>query len=153
MLTLSDASNISGKSVTTLIVSIGFFHGHELVPPLLHDRARRHADEREQPLAVVRAPASHDERPRNHLAILVHHQQPGLRREHGARILDQRDHRDLPLLAVRLAHAPDYAGRWPSTPPFFKSVGTLPVGGAPWSGRMPACSLSPLLSAGLARGR
>jgi len=51
MLTRSGPSNISGKSVTTLIVSIGLFHGDEVVSPLLHHGARPHADERQQPLA------------------------------------------------------------------------------------------------------
>src|SRR5256885_10460329 len=65
MLTRSGPSNTSGKSVTTLIVSIGLFHGHEVVAPRLHHRARVDPDERQQPLAMVSAPPRHDERPRH----------------------------------------------------------------------------------------
>src|SRR6059036_3442488 len=86
MLTASAASNTSGKSVTTLIVSIGLFHGDEVVPPRLHHRPRGDPDEPEQPFAVVGAPPRHDERPRDDLPLLVHHVQPGARHEHRARL-------------------------------------------------------------------
>src|SRR5947199_7069409 len=121
MLTRSGASNTSGKSVTTLIVSIGLFHGDEVLPPRLHYRTRLHPDERQQPLAVVRAPPRHDQGPRHDLTLLVHDQQPGLRRKHRARVLHEGKHRDLPPLSVRFAHAADYAGRLPNTPAFFKT--------------------------------
>src|SRR2546426_8705083 len=52
-------------------VSIGLFHGDEVVPPRLHHRARRDPDEPEQPLAVVGAPPRHDQRPRDDLPRLV----------------------------------------------------------------------------------
>src|SRR5438034_4705322 len=81
MLTRSGPSNTSGKSVTTLIVSIGLFHGHEVVAPRLHHRARVDPDERQQPLAMVSAPPRHDERPRHDVTLLVHDQQPRLGRE------------------------------------------------------------------------
>src|SRR5216117_2203232 len=93
MLTASAASNTSGKSVTTLIVSIGLFHGDEMVPPRLHHRPRRDPDEPEQPFAVVGPPPRHDERPRDDLPLLVHHVQPGARHEPRARILHQGKHR------------------------------------------------------------
>src|SRR5438034_955925 len=121
MLTRSGASNPSRKSVTTLIVSIGLFHGDEVLPPRLDVRARLHPDERQQPLAVVCAPPRHDQRPSHDLTLFVHHQQPGLRREHRTRVLHEGEHGDLPPLPVRLAHAADYAGRLRSTPAFFSS--------------------------------
>src|SRR2546427_7354802 len=70
MLTRSGPSNTSGKSVTTLIVSIGLFHGHEVVAPRLHHRARVDPDERQQPLAMVSAPPRHDERSEEHTSEL-----------------------------------------------------------------------------------
>src|SRR5260221_8300323 len=125
MLTRSGPSNISGKSVTTLSVSIGLFHCDEVVSPRLHHRARLHPDERQQPLAVVRAPPRHDQRPGHDLTLFVHDQQSRLRREHRTRILHEGKHCDLPPLPVRLAHAPDYASRLPSTPAFFSSEPTV----------------------------
>src|SRR2546426_7424283 len=59
MLAASGAGNTSGKSVTTLIVSIGLFHRDEMIAPRLHHGARRDAQEPEQPLAVVGAPPRH----------------------------------------------------------------------------------------------
>src|SRR5438094_24391 len=41
MLTPNGAANTSGKSVTTLIVSTGVFHGDEVVSPRLDRRAPR----------------------------------------------------------------------------------------------------------------
>src|SRR5207244_8162748 len=107
MLVRSGASNTSGKSVTTLMVSIGLFHRDEVVPPELHHRARFHSDEREQPPAVVSPPPRYDQRPRDDLPLLVHDQQPGLGCEHRTRILHEGEYRHFPLLAVRLAHAAD----------------------------------------------
>src|SRR6266513_1672349 len=152
MLTRSDPSNTSGKSVTTLIVSIGLFHGHEMVPPRLHDGPRLYADEREQPLPVIGTPPRHDQRPRDDLTLLAHDQQACLRREHRTGIFHEGKHGDLPTLSVRLAHAPDYAGRLPSTPAFFSSERTVSVGRAPLSSQARACSVSTLMSAGLVRG-
>src|SRR5256885_12491364 len=85
MLTESAASNISGKSVTTLIRSIGLFHGHEMVPPRLHCRPRRHPLEAEQPLPVVGAASRDHERSRHDPALLVHYEQPGFGGEHRQR--------------------------------------------------------------------
>src|SRR6266511_930268 len=107
MLVASGAANTSGKSVTTLIVSIGLFHGDEVVAPRLYGVARSHADERKQPLAVIRAPPRDDQRPRYHPPLGAHDVEPGLGREHRARILHQREDRHLPPLPVRLAQPPD----------------------------------------------
>src|SRR5436853_5700244 len=107
MLTRSGPANIAGKSVTTLIVSLGLFPGHEAVAPRPHPRAGVHADERQQPLAMVGAPPRHDERPRHDVTLLVHDQQPRLGREHRTGVFHEGEHRHLPLLSVRLAYAPD----------------------------------------------
>src|SRR6266542_2659658 len=149
MLVRSGTSKISGKSVTTLSVSIGLFHGDEVVAPRRDRGARRDPVEPEQPLAVVRAPARHDQRPRHHLPLLVHHIQPGLGREYRTRIRHQGEDRHLTLLPVRLAQPSDYAGRLPSTPAFFRSERTVSVGSAPLASHASACSASTLMSAGL----
>src|SRR3989475_1671349 len=115
MLTPSAPPNISGNSVTTLIVSIVAFHGHPQAAPGLR-RLPRHSCKPEQPLTVIGPPPRHGERPRDHAPVLVHHVQAGLRGEHGARILGDGQHPHLPLLAVRLAQPPDYAGALPRTP-------------------------------------
>src|SRR5256885_11847064 len=115
MLAPSAPPNISGNSVTTLIVSIAAFHGHPQTAPGLR-RLPRHSCKPEQPLTVIRPPPRHGERPRDHAPVLVHHVQAGLRGEHGARILDEGLHRPPPLLAVRLAPTPHHSGRFPSTP-------------------------------------
>src|SRR5919198_4646372 len=152
MLTDSAASNTSGKSVTTLIRSIGLFYGHEMVAPRLHRRPGRDPDEPEQPLAVVGAASRHHQRPRHHAALLVHDEQPGFGCEHGARILNEGHHRHLAPLPVRLAQPPDYAGRWPSTPAFLRGERTVSVGRAPFASHARARSASTLMSAGLGRG-
>src|SRR5437763_9244153 len=92
MLTARAVSNTSGKSVTTLIRSIGLFHGHEMVAPRLHDRPGRDSHEAEQPPPVVGTASRDHERSRHDLALLVHDAQPGLRREHSARIHDGGTH-------------------------------------------------------------
>src|SRR5882762_3770024 len=129
MLARSGASNTSGKSVTTLIASIGLFHGNEVIPPRLHHRARLHPDEREQPLTVVCAPPRHDQRSRHDLTLLVHDQQPGLRREHRTRILHEGKHCDLPPPP----HAPQSNASCHSVPTSFSkasaSAGTAPTAG------------------------
>src|SRR5690242_18855657 len=107
MLTRSGPSNTSGKSVTTFIVSIGLFHGHEVIAPRLHYRGRLHPDERQYPRAMVRAPPGHDERPLHDVTLLVHDQQPRLGREHRTGVFREGEHRHLPLLPVRLAYPPD----------------------------------------------
>src|SRR5207245_5447154 len=132
MLAPSAPPNISGNSVTTLIVSIAAFHGHPQAAPGLR-RLPRHSCKPEQPLTVIGPPPRHGERPRDHAPVLVHHVQAGLRGEHGARILDEGLHRHLPLLAVRLAQPPDYAGRLPSTPTCLSSERTVSVGIAPFA--------------------
>src|SRR5437764_11230230 len=152
MLTESAASNISGKSVTTLIRSIGLFHGPEMVPPRLHGGPRRHPHEAEQPFPVVGAASRDHQWSRHHPAILVHHEQPGLGGEHRARILDEGQHRHLAPLPVRLAQPPDYAGRWPSTPAFLTSERTVSVARAPFSSHARARSASTLISARFVRG-
>src|SRR3989475_3312878 len=115
MLAPSAPPNISGNSVTTLIVSIAAFHGHPQAAPGLR-RLPRHSCKPEQPLTVIGPPPRHGERPRDHAPVLVHHVQAGLRGEHGARILDEGLHPHLPLLARRLAQTPRHAGRLPRTP-------------------------------------
>src|SRR2546429_1384644 len=130
MLTRSGPSNTSGKSVTTLIVSIGLFHGHEVVAPRLHHRAGVHPDERQQPLALVSAPPRHDERPRHDGTLLVHDQQPRLGREHRTGVFHEGEHRHFLLLPVRLAYPPDSAGRLPRTPALFSAPRTVPGGSA-----------------------
>src|SRR2546428_5127042 len=107
MLVRSAASNTSGNSVTTLIVSIALFYGDEVVAPRIDHGPRRDPDEPEQPLAVIGAAPRHHDRPCHHLPLLVHHVEPGLRREYRARVLHQRDDRNLSLLPVRLAQPPD----------------------------------------------
>src|SRR2546422_409377 len=85
MLAASGAGNTSGKSVTTLIVSIGLFHRDEMVAPRLHHGARRDAQEPEQPLAVVGAPLAQHARLLQQRAHRVGRQRALL--EPGARLL------------------------------------------------------------------
>src|SRR3989442_13781644 len=115
MLTPSAPPNISGNSVTTLIVSIVAFHGHPQAAPGLR-RLPRHSCKPEQPLTVIGPPPRHGERPRDHAPVLVHHVQAGLRGEHGARILDEGLHPPPPLLALALAQPPPQSGRFPRPP-------------------------------------
>src|SRR5260370_41535628 len=112
--------NISGKRVTTLIPSIALVHGDQVVPPRVHDRPGRDAHESQQPLAVVRTPPRDHQGTRHDLPLRVDDEQPGLRREHRARILHQGEHGHFPSLPVRLAHPPDYAGRWPPAPAYLR---------------------------------
>src|ERR1051325_429368 len=133
MLTDSAASNTSGKSVTTLIRSIDFFHGHEMVAPGLHHRPGRDPLESEQPLPVVGAASGPHRGARHDATLLVHDEQPGFGREDRARILDEGHYRHLPPLPVRLPQPPDYAGRWPSTGPLFRRQTTAFGGSAPVS--------------------
>src|SRR5207244_10680528 len=107
VLTPSGPRTPPGRSVTRLIATTGPFHGPEGVGPRLHHRAGVHADERQQPLAMVGAPPRHDERPRHDVTLLVHDQQPRLGREHRTGVFHEGEHRHLPLLSVRLAYAPD----------------------------------------------
>src|SRR5256885_6505574 len=88
MLAPSAPPNISGNSVTTLIVSIAAFHGHPQAAPGLR-RLPRHSCKPEQPLTVIGPPPRHGERPRDHAPVLVHHVQAGLRGARGARIPDE----------------------------------------------------------------
>src|SRR3989454_7541752 len=143
MLTPSAPPNISGNSVTTLIVSIAAFHGHPQAAPGLR-RLPRHSCKPEQPLTVIGPPPRHGERPRDHAPVLVHHVQAGLRGEHGARILDQGLHPHLPLLALRLAQPPPHAGRFPSTPTCFRRERAGSVGIAPLPLHASALSRTPL---------
>src|SRR3989442_4120536 len=105
MLAPSAPPNISGNSVTTLIVSIAAFHGHPQAAPGLR-RLPRHSCKPEQPLTVIGPPPRHGERPRDHAPVLVHHVQAGLRGGNGARSLAQRLHRPLPLALRRLPPPP-----------------------------------------------
>src|SRR5919201_2600819 len=120
MLDPSGAVNHSGKSVTTLMLSILLIHGDDLIAPPFHRGPRRHTLEAEQPFPVIGAAARHDQRPRQHFTLLIQDVQPRLRNEDRPRILDEGNHRDFPLLAVWLAQPPDYAlgdfALLPSTP-------------------------------------
>src|SRR2546422_4528206 len=151
MLAPSAPPNISGNSVTTLIVSIAAFHGHPQAAPGLR-RLPRHSCKPEQPLTVIGPPPRHGERPRDHAPVLVHHVQAGLRGEHGARVLDEGLHPHPPLLAGRLAQPPDYAGRFSSTPTFFRRERAGSVGIAPLPLPANPLSRSTLITARLSRG-
>src|SRR2546422_2537781 len=100
MLAPSAPPNISGNSVTTLIVSIAAFHGHPQAAPGLR-RLPRHSCKPEQPLTVIGPPPRHGERPRDHAPVLVHHVQAGLRGEAAPRILDEGTTHHPPLLTAR----------------------------------------------------
>src|SRR5712691_7471680 len=151
MLVASGAENHSGNSVTTLTVSI-VGNRHELVAPALHGRPRGDPLEAEQPLAVISPAAGQHEGTRQDLAVLVHHVHARLGDEHAPGILHQGEHRHLPLLSVRLAQPPDYAGRLPSTPAFLRSERTVSVGSAPFASQASACSAFTLMTAGSVRG-
>src|SRR5262245_50937447 len=107
MLTAQCAANTSGNNVTTLMVSIGLIRRYVPAPPAFDRPAARHADEAEEPLAVVGAPPRHQQRSRDHAPLVVHDVQARVRKEDRARIRDDGDHGDLTLLAVRLAQPPD----------------------------------------------
>src|SRR6266496_4320045 len=133
MLVASAASNTSGNRVTTLIVSIAVPDRHQLVAPRLDRLARLHALESDQPLAVIRAPPGHHQRTRDHPAFLVDDVELRLGGEHLPGILHEGQDRHLPVLSVRLAQPPDYAGRLASTPALRSSERTVSVGWAPFS--------------------
>src|SRR6185503_3538586 len=151
MLVANGAANHSGNRVTTLTVSI-VRNRHELVAPALHGRPRGDPLEAEQPFPVIGPAPGQDERPRQNLAVLVHHVHARLGDEHAPRMLHQGEHRHLPLLSVRLAQPPDYAGRLPNTPAFLRSERTVSVGIAPFAIQASACSAFTSMTAGFARG-
>src|SRR6266567_1037962 len=103
------------------------------------------------------APGDH-QRTGQHLPIFVDDVEPRLRHEHRPRLLHEGDHRDFPVLAVRLAQPSDYAAGvgggadLPSTPAFLRSERTVSVGVAPFSSQARACSAFTSITAGLARG-
>src|SRR2546427_8041980 len=109
MLAPSAPPNISGNSVTTLIVSIAAFHGHPQAAPGLR-RLPRHSCKPEQPLTVIGPPPRHGERPRDHAPVLVHHVQAGLRGGHRARDLGEGVDPPPPLLALRPSPTPRHSG-------------------------------------------
>src|SRR5690348_3242630 len=131
MLARSAPSNTSGNRVTTLILSIVAIHRHRPVPPASHRRPAGDAFEAEQPFPVIRPAPRQNQGSRQHPPLIVHDVEPGLGREDRSRILDQREHGDFPLLAVRLPQPPDYAGREPNTPAFLRRERTVSVGVAP----------------------
>src|SRR5258705_8236577 len=135
MLPESGAANHSGNSVTTLTCSIvpHIIDRHQLVAPAFDGRPRGDALEPEQPFPVIGPAAGQNEGTRQNLAVLVHHVHSRLGDEDAPRILHQGEHRHLPLLPVRLAQPPDYAGRLPSTPAFLRSERTVSVGIAPFA--------------------
>src|SRR2546428_5640111 len=145
MLAPSAPPNISGNSVTTLIVSIAAFHGHPQAAPGLR-RLPRHSCKPEQPLTVIGPPPRHGERPRDHAPVLVHHVQAGLRGEHGARILDEGLHRPLPLLALRPGQPPHLSGRFPSPPTCFSRERAGSGGHAPLALHPRALSRAPWIT-------
>src|SRR2546423_15723110 len=115
MLTPSAPPNISGNSVTTLIVSIVAFHGHPQAAPGLR-RLPRHACKPEQPLTVVGPPPRHGERPRDHAPVLVHHVQAGLRGGHGAWVPGEGAHPQRSPLPAQGTPPPAHAGGVAGTP-------------------------------------
>src|SRR5690348_3056298 len=152
MLVASGPVNISGKSVTTLIVSIVVLDREEAVPPRLDHHPRGHALEPEQPLPVVGAPPRQHQRTGKHLTILIHHVHARLGHEQRAGILHQGKHGHFPVLPVRLAQPRDYAGRWPNTPACLSNERTVSVGVAPLASHASACSAFTWMTAGLVRG-
>src|SRR2546428_10957998 len=109
MLTPSAPPNISGNSVTTLIVSIVASHGHpQAAPGLRH--LPRHTCKPEQPLTVIGPPPRHGERPRDHAAVLVHHVQAGPGGEHGAPVFGEGLLPHLPFLPVSVVPPPSILG-------------------------------------------
>src|SRR2546427_2096441 len=102
MLAASGAANTSGKSVTTLIVSIAVLDRHQLVAPRLHRLARLHPLEADQPLAVIRATAGHHQRSREHALLVVNDVEPRLASEGLSGALHAGQDRHLPVLPVRL---------------------------------------------------
>src|SRR2546422_11654682 len=94
---------------------------------------------------MIRETSSQHERSGYNLALLIQHVQARFGNEHHSRILDEGDHRDLPLLAVWLAQPPDYAAgagdggggggdRFPppGTPAFFGRESTASLGALPF---------------------
>src|SRR5256885_11702798 len=152
MLAASGAANTSGKSVTTLIVSIAVLDCHQLVAPRLDRLARLHALEADQPLAVIRATAGHHQRSREHAVLVVHDVEPRLGSEDFSRVFHEGQNRHLPVLPVRLAQPPDYAGRLASTPALRSSERAVSDGWAPFSNQARACSAFTLIVAGVVRG-
>src|SRR2546425_2001728 len=105
---------------------------------------------------MIRATPSQHERSGYNLALLIQHVQARFGNEHHSRILDEGDHRDLPLLAVWLAQPPDYAAGAGDggggggdcfsprrTPAFLRSERTLSLRGAPFSSPAPPRSAFP----------
>src|ERR1051325_10379081 len=135
MLTDSAASNTSGKSVTTLIRSIGLFHRHEMVAPGLHHRPGRDPLESEQPLPVVGAASRHHQGARHDATLLVHDEQPGFGREDRARILAEGPP---PPRARGGCRRPPTAGELGPAPPPSAGAGPPCRGEGPLSGATPA---------------
>src|SRR5439155_14468144 len=127
MLVANGAANSSGNRVTTLIVSIGLVRGDVVVSPCFDNGAAAHSLEPEQPFAVIRPAARDDQRPRNHASRGVHHEQARAGNEDRTGVLDQGDHCDCPLLSVRFAQPPDYAGRLPNPPALLSGLRTVSV--------------------------
>src|SRR2546427_1424105 len=152
MLAASGAANTSGNRVTTLIVSIAVLDRHQLVAPRLDRLARLHSLEADQPLAVIGATAGNHQRSREHAVLVVHDVESRLRSEDLSRVLHEGQDRHLPLLPVRLAQPPDYAGRLASTPALRSSERTVSVGWAPFSKQARPCSALTVVAAVWAAG-
>src|ERR1041385_7451074 len=152
MLVASGVANISGKSVTTLIVSIVVLDREKAVPPRFDHHPGRHTLEPEQPLPVIGASPRQHQGTSEHLTILIHHVHARLGNEQRAGILHQGKYGHFPVLPVRLAQPPDYAGRWPNTPACLSSERTVSVGVAPLASHASACSAFTWMTAGLVRG-
>jgi len=78
-----------------------------VAPPALDRRAARDTHKAEQPFAVIGAPPRHYERPCDHAPFVVQNVQARLGEKDRARIRDDGNDGDFPLLAVRLPQPPD----------------------------------------------
>src|SRR5258708_8583795 len=117
MLVASGTANISGKSVTTLIVSIVVLDREEAVPPRFHHHPGRDTFESHQPLPVVGPPPRQHQRSGEHATIFIHHAHARFGNEQRAGILHQGKHGDLPVLPGRLAQPPAHPSLRPTPPP------------------------------------
>ena len=129
---------VSFASVATIVAIVGANGGEGGLPVVFG--------------AVIGAAPCDVQRAGDHLARLIDHVHGRPRYQHRARILHQGVHRQLPLLAVRLADRRDYAVRLPSTPALMSSERTVSVGIAPFAIHASAWSLSTFNVVGLVRG-
>src|SRR5262249_21440001 len=103
-------------------------------------------------LPVIGSTPSENQGAGQHLPRLIHHKHPSLRDQQRSGIRHEREDGHLPLLPVRLAEPPDYAGRAPNTPARLSRERTVSVGVAPFSSQCLARSASTWRVAGLVFG-